>query len=132
MLDWSKAFDRLKPDCMRQVLERFGVPQCFVNMVESIYAARYFIIVDHTGHSSHRQQRAGIAQGCPLSPYLFIIIQTVMLHDAFGDLHLQQEPAYLGIARHSVCRRHFACFADPATSANNACRNNGRRNEIRT
>ena len=36
---------------------------------------------DSAGDSSIRQQRAGIAQGCPLSPYLFIIVQTVMFHD---------------------------------------------------
>ena len=36
------------------------------------------------GHvnSAARPQNAGIAQGCPLSPYLFIMVMTVILQDA--------------------------------------------------
>ena len=64
-------------------------------MVRSIYSARFFVIQDHTGTSTERRQNAGIAQGCPLSPYLFIAVQTVMLHDAIDSLHLEEEPGYV-------------------------------------
>ena len=66
-----------------------------VAMVASIYSARYFNIVDHTGNSTERQQRAGIAQGCPLSPYLFIAVQSVMLHDALNDIQYDPDPEYV-------------------------------------
>ena len=69
LLDWAKAFDRVKPDCMCDALARFGVPPGMVEMVRAIYSSRYFTIVDRTGNSTERQQGAGIAQGCPLSPY---------------------------------------------------------------
>eukprot|EP00959_Pyramimonas_sp_CCMP1952_P466331 9489799-Pyramimonas_sp.AAC.1 len=95
MLDWAKAFDRIKPDCMCDVLGRSGIPADMVAMIRSIYEARYFIILDHTGSCTERQQRAGIAQGCTLSPYLFIIIQSAMLYDAFGQFDLQEDPAYV-------------------------------------
>ena len=97
LLDWAKAFDRLKPDCMCDALGRFGVPVEMVDMIRSIYRARYFEISDHTGLSSERSQKAGIAQGCPLSPYLFIAVQSVMLHDVFDKLSLIEEPAFLEI-----------------------------------
>jgi len=95
LLDWAKAFDRLKPRSMCDALRRFGLPPDIVAMVEAIYSERYFTIVDHTGTSTERRQAAGIAQGCPLSPYSFIAVQTVMLHDAFGSINFEAEPAYV-------------------------------------
>ena len=80
---------------MRDALERFGLPSGVVEMVRSIYSARCFAIVDHAGRSSERRQHAGIAQGCPLSPYLFIIVQTVLLHDVYGTLELLPEPDFV-------------------------------------
>ena len=92
MLDWAKAFDRLRPDSMRVALLRFGLPTEICDMISAIYAERYFAIVDHSGTSLEHPQPAGIAQGCPLSPYLFIAVQTVMLHDVFKDAPLAAEP----------------------------------------
>ena len=38
-------------------------------------------MLDEQQKLTQRQQRAGIAQGSPLSPDLFILVQTVLLHD---------------------------------------------------
>jgi len=46
-LDWAKAFDRLKPDTLVIALRRFGWPEQFVQMIESIYRVRRFFIQDH-------------------------------------------------------------------------------------
>eukprot|EP00959_Pyramimonas_sp_CCMP1952_P249711 5220319-Pyramimonas_sp.AAC.1 len=37
---------------------------------------------------------AGVAQGCPLSSYLFIAVQSVMLHNVLQDTGFEAEPAY--------------------------------------
>ena len=79
-LDWAKAFDRLKPDTLVVALRRFGLPEQFVQMIESIYRVRRFFIQDHTGASAEYQQSAGIAQGCPLSPFLIIILDITSPH----------------------------------------------------
>ena len=94
-LDWAKAFDRLKPDTLVVALRRFGLPEQFVQMIESIYRVRRFFIQDHTGASAEYQQSAGIAQGCPLSPFLFIIVQSVMFHDIYNQIHLEPEPEFV-------------------------------------
>ena len=95
LLDWAKAFDRVKPRSMTVALRRLGLPSHLVEMVGSIYAGRRFFIQDHAGTSSVLTQAAGIAQGCPLSPYLFIIVQSVLLHDVHRRVHLVDEPAYI-------------------------------------
>eukprot|EP00959_Pyramimonas_sp_CCMP1952_P159004 3325157-Pyramimonas_sp.AAC.1 len=62
----------------------------------TIYAERSFLLKNPAGDSSVRQQRTGIVQGCPLSPYLFIILQTVMFYDVDETFNIMavdwQEP----------------------------------------
>ena len=82
LLDWSKAFDRIKQDALLTALRRFGIPEPMIQMIGAIYDGRTFEVKDGSGVSSAHGQDAGIAQGCPLSPYLFIITMTVVLHDA--------------------------------------------------
>ena len=73
-LDWAKTFDRIKHDCLLHALRRFGIPQKIVDVIGAIYNGRQFFVQDHAGISTIFNQNAGIAQGCPLSPFLFIIV----------------------------------------------------------
>jgi len=81
MLDWSKAFDKVKPSGLVYALQRFGLPEAFVDMVLSIYTGRSFCVRDGKANSSSHGQESGISQGCPLSPFLFVILMTVLLKD---------------------------------------------------
>ena len=39
------------------------------------------------GHQSNlHSQRHGISQGCPLSPFLFVIVMAIVMHDATSKL----------------------------------------------
>ena len=97
LLDWAKAFDRIKSDAMLHALERFGIPEPMLDMLGAIYQTRSFIVLDSHGDSTKRVQRAGIAQGCPLSPYLFIIVQTVLMHDVAARLKQAERQRHLNI-----------------------------------
>ena len=61
---------------------RFGIPQDFVSMINAIYTDRRFVVRDAGQTSEWRMQPFGISQNCPLSPYLFVLMMTILMHDA--------------------------------------------------
>ena len=86
LLDWSKAFDRVKTPAMLNALQRFGIPGKMLRVIRSIYTDRVFFVRDWGVQSSQHPQSAGIAQGCPLSPYLFIIVMSILMTDVKASL----------------------------------------------
>ena len=62
-----------------------------LDMIRGIYSVRSFSVRDNGRVSDIRHQAAGIAQGCPLSPYLFIIVMSVLTADVRKDL-LERSP----------------------------------------
>ena len=81
LLDWEKAFDRITHDGLFYALERMRIEPKTIHIIKALYANPQFRVdVDGTTSEWHTQA-AGIRQGCPLSPYLFIIVMTVMYHD---------------------------------------------------
>ena len=85
-LDWRKAFDSINVESMLLALRRFGLPSEFIEMVAAIYERRFFQVRDCGCTSSVREQHSGIVQGCPLSPFLFILVMSVLMHDAYSLL----------------------------------------------
>ena len=92
-LDWRKAFDSINPESLLQALRKFGVPEAFVKMVSSIYTDRSFVVADCGETSGRHRQLSGICQGCPLSPFLFIIVMTVLMEQARQELSQESQDA---------------------------------------
>ena len=80
-LDWKQAFDSLDHTAMLKALERFGIPPNYLSIVASLYADPNFQVVSREGHVAKGKVGSGIRQGCPLSPYLFIIGLSVIMSD---------------------------------------------------
>ena len=93
LLDWEKAFDKLDHEKMHEALERMNIPEKYSNIIRQIYKNPTFIIEIDGQKSNWKQQQTGIRQGCPLSPYLFLIVMTVMFHDIHKDEELEEELA---------------------------------------
>ena len=85
-LDWAKAFDSIAPDRLVNALHRFGVPRKMVDTIRAIYTNRTFYVRDAGDDSPSHPQQYGISQGCPLSPFLFGIIMTILMTDAKAQL----------------------------------------------
>jgi len=85
-LDWAKAFDSIMPEPLQTALLRFGLPERLVRLISNIYAQRAFKVVSGQTESTQHRQAAGISQGCPLSPFLFIMVMSVIMYDTVAEL----------------------------------------------
>ena len=90
-IDWEKAFDKADQERLIFALERMGIPQTTVGLISAIYEKPNFAVKDRGRTSTRRRQKAGIRQGCPLSPYLFGILMTVMMEDVEEGLTEQDK-----------------------------------------
>ena len=89
-LDWEKAFDKVTHERLMEALHRLNVPQKIISIITSLYSDPKFKVVKGTEHSDYKSQSSGIRQGCPLSPYLFLLVMTVMIkdiHNRKGETH---------------------------------------------
>ena len=62
-----------------------GAPTKMITLVDSIYTSPRFRIKIPEGISDEFQQEIGIRQGCPLSPYLYIIATSCQMTDLLKD-----------------------------------------------
>ena len=92
-LDWRKAFDSISPERLLWALRRFGLNEPMLLAVRDIYTGRVFKVADSGNLSDEHPQRAGISQGCPLSPFLFGMVMTVLMTDARAMLSTAAQTA---------------------------------------
>ena len=72
-IDLAKAFDRLEWSFIVSALARKGLHAHFINLIYECISSPTFSVVIN-GRPSHKfKSSRGIRQGCPMSPYLFVI-----------------------------------------------------------
>jgi len=73
-LDWEKAFDKIEQEWMIKALNSFGLDEKHLRLIKRLYADPTFFVEIEGTKSEWKRQKRGIRQGCPLSPYLFILV----------------------------------------------------------
>ena len=71
-LDWSKAFDTIKPAALHLALQRLKISPRMCSATRDLAAPPYFEVAVDGEISMQKKQASGIRQGCTLSPLLFI------------------------------------------------------------
>ena len=89
LLDGEKAFDEVRHDKLFEALERMNVPDQYMAAIKQIYDKPAFNVEMDGYESTWIVQETGIRQGCPLSPYLFLVVMTCLFHDIHDLDHLK-------------------------------------------
>ena len=116
-LHWEKAFDKVDQAEMINAVWRMNVPSETEDELERRYGNMSFCIKDGEGLSTERDQKNGIRQGCPLSPYLFIILMTAMfldVHAEMGKKSAREQRRTLTPQTCYMLTTHYSLEADPS------------------
>lgn len=79
LLDNEKAFDRVQWPFMLKALRAFGLPEPFVQAVQTMYTDISTVVKTNGRPGLPFKVSSGIRQGCVLSALLYVIVQEVQL-----------------------------------------------------
>ena len=90
-LDIYKAFDSVNWQFLNNLLNSYGFPAYFTRWIQTMQA-QVEIRVANNGHlSSPIEIQKGLAQGCCLSPFLFLLVIETLAH------HIRSNPRIEGV-----------------------------------
>ena len=110
-IDFEKAFDSVEWEHIYKALKFFKFPSQFITWIKCFYNKTETCVINNGHASSFFLPGRGVRQGCPLSPYLFVIAVELM------SLWLKQKSNIDGITSKDGNDYMISQFADDTTIA---------------
>ena len=104
-LDFEKAFDSLDHIFINNVLTHFNFGSSFRQWVSTLYNNALSCVSNNGYFTDYFPVARGVRQGCPLSPYLFIICSEVLC------MYVKQDYLFRGITING-CELKISQYAD--------------------
>ena len=77
-LDFEKAFDSVEWSFIWKTLSSFNFGSSVINWIKLCYRSIESCVLNNGWGSSYFTPERGVRQGCPLSPYIFILCAEVL------------------------------------------------------
>jgi len=90
-IDFEKAFDSVEWKFVYKALKYFNFPDKYIEWIKCFYKDIKTCIINNGHMSKFFTPERGVRQGCPLSPYLFVIAAEIL------SLYIKQHPNVRGI-----------------------------------
>ncbi|BHF66798.1 hypothetical protein SprV_0200982000 [Sparganum proliferum] len=84
-VDLTKAFDTVNREGLWKIMQKFGCPERFIQIVPQLHDGMMARVMDNGAVSEAFAVTNGVKKGCVLAPNLFSLMFSAMLMDAYRD-----------------------------------------------
>lgn len=89
LLDFEKAFDTLEWPFIEKTLQHYGFGSSIQKSIQTLYCDIESCVIDNGWMSHCFKIERGVRQGCPLSPYLFVLSVEVLANAIRRDPNIK-------------------------------------------